>query len=131
MGSPGDLISDYATKSYLQQFYKQQTLEVDNKNNGKPQLPGPPSGEINTTRPGEASTDDDQSPKVTTVECGVCSEVVAPITFMPCGHSVVCLDCSSRMKKSWSASSQSKVKWPHRTWRRRMGRSRSKLWSTN
>ena len=39
------------------------------------------------------------SAKVTTVECGVCSEVVAPITFMPCGHTVVCLDCSSRMKK--------------------------------
>ena len=33
------------------------------------------------------------------MECGVCSEVVAPITFMPCGHTVVCLDCSSRMKK--------------------------------
>ena len=54
--SPGDLISDYVTKSYLQQFYQEQTAEEDHQNRGTPQLPAPPSGE--TTRPGEASTDD-------------------------------------------------------------------------
>ena len=33
------------------------------------------------------------------VECGVCSEMALPVKFMPCGHSVVCSDCSPRMKK--------------------------------
>eukprot|EP00094_Tigriopus_californicus_P011432 TCALIF_11037-PA protein Name:"Similar to MIB2 E3 ubiquitin-protein ligase MIB2 (Gallus gallus)" AED:0.04 eAED:0.04 QI:0/0/0/0.5/1/1/2/0/1055 len=33
------------------------------------------------------------------VECTVCSEMVYPCKFMPCGHMVACEECSFRMKK--------------------------------
>jgi len=34
-----------------------------------------------------------------TVECGVCSELVQPVKFLPCSHAIVCADCGARMKK--------------------------------
>ena len=73
--SPQDLITDYSTKAYLQQFFSKED--------------GVPAQEQQPLHP--------PAPKET--ECGVCSEVAPPVKFMPCGHSVVCADCSARMKK--------------------------------
>ena len=33
------------------------------------------------------------------MECMVCSDTYANMTFEPCGHMIVCLDCSIKMKK--------------------------------
>ena len=32
-------------------------------------------------------------------ECMVCCDVTADVTFQPCGHKIVCVDCCIKMKK--------------------------------
>jgi len=37
--------------------------------------------------------------EVSLTECRICCEQTKCVTFQPCGHSIVCLDCSKRVKK--------------------------------
>jgi len=37
--------------------------------------------------------------KVSRVDCRICEDNVEPVRFKPCGHAVVCEECSVRMKK--------------------------------
>ena len=44
------------------------------------------------------STTDRSSPSSPS-ECRICCESLPRVTFEPCGHRIVCVDCSARMKK--------------------------------
>ncbi len=45
------------------------------------------------------STTDRLSPSSSPSECRICCESLPRVTFEPCGHRIVCVDCSARMKK--------------------------------
>ena len=45
----------------------------------------------------QMTTESSEEPVIT--ECLICSEMVTPIEFKPCGHRNVCTDCGHRMKK--------------------------------
>lgn len=49
----------------------------------------------------ESSSSKPLSPETvaSVAECRICCEQTTCVTFQPCGHSIVCLDCSKRVKK--------------------------------
>ena len=61
------------------------------------------SGSRSGTKRRESSSADKSSsskaraPK-TAINCMVCEETFACVTFQPCGHTVACVDCCKRMK---------------------------------
>ncbi len=52
-------------------------------------------------KPTESSSSKPASPETiaSVIECRICCEQTTCVTFQPCGHSIVCVDCSKRVKK--------------------------------
>ena len=95
--SPQDLVTDYMARAFLLEYTTTGRQQPDQIVDEHPDMEPNPA-----IRP--------QEDKSGMVECGVCSELVVPVKFLPCGHAIVCKDCSSRMKKCFQCKTTIDVK---------------------
>ena len=106
--TPSDMVTDYNARTFMLGFTS--TRSVDEAASSKKQYRKntPPSISNNLA---SAMSDNVKTKKDTFIpktarrdsslisECLICSEMVIPVQFKPCGHQIVCADCGSRMKK--------------------------------
>ena len=102
--TPSDLVTDYNSRAFILGFTCKRSLEgISDKKGYKKVTPSiyeslATSEDVTVKK--ELSlpvlAGNETSP---VTECLVCSEMVRPICFEPCGHKIVCSDCGRRMKR--------------------------------
>ena len=106
--TPSDIVTDYNARTFILGFTCTRPVNEaiasrkQNKNNAETINDNLASTIQEDIKPKKDSclpvvSDNNEEPLIT--ECLICSEMVAPIEFKPCGCKIVCSDCGQKMKK--------------------------------
>ena len=106
--TPSDIVTDYNARTFILGFTSTRPAEEAiasrkiNKNNAstiKDNLASTIKDDVKPKKDPCLPTVSGNNEEQLIIECSICSEMVAPIKFQPCGCKIVCSDCGQRMKK--------------------------------